>query len=262
MVAAIVLFVGILCAVGGDKVDELEAVSNEHKSNRNLIIALVCLVFVAFGVIFAIVSEINKQRDEMITDGTFVIEDRGVLAWVDHFTNREFGICDMLVGSQDYRFYAPLIATRARDKRYYEKAIRGAVDCIVDVGLISVEDGDYKFQVRYRKYEQCTVDVDSVQNLRGRYMTGSVTDATFNKELADFYYDVFSDSCFRLSDDVDEFTFVFKELEHEGLKYVSGSVEFVDLLLELSGLSANFVEYEETVKSEVTALLKLGFEDG
>lgn len=263
-VAMVVLCLGMLCLVGGAEMPETEPVPSKSKAglSRSAITVLVCLSLVAVCIVCWIVSLIHSERDETINAGTIVVEERGSLAWVDAFTKRDFSLCDQLIGGQDSRFYSPLVLTLSRDKRYYERALNGVVDCIVDVGLVSAEDGKYKFKVRYKEYEPCLFDVNDLTPLRGSYMSGNLSDQAFSSELSNFYFDVFSESCFRLGEDVNEFTFVFTELEHDGVKYVSGSVEFVDLLFELSGLSANFVSYEDTVKVDIDSVLKLGFEDG
>lgn len=220
-------------------------------------VALLALILIVWCVM-----AINNKKEQAIADGVILVDDSVALTWVDAFTKRDFPTCDMLVENQNYRLYAPLVITHSRDKRYYDKVLNGMVDCIRAVSLVSVEGGTYKVKVSLVPYQPVgDFGVESVSELRGRYLEGSMADKDFTSTLQQLYYDVFSEVCFVPSAETVDVVVTLFEVELNGIMYVSGTVDFVDLILQESGLSDNFIIFEDSVKSEVDAMLKSDFSE-
>lgn len=209
-------------------------------------------------------NNISLRARERVEADSIVVTERGVLAWIDAFTKRDFNSCDLMVDNQNNRLYNPLTITHSKDNRYYTKALNEVVSCVNSVGLISVSDSGDEFKVRVslNRFEPVSkFDTSSVVDLRGRYLNGMITDTDFNTGLQDLYYSVYAESCFVLSDETAEFILTLSEYQFEGITFVAGTVDFVDLVLQESGLTANLMAFEADFKSEVDEMLKSGLDE-
>lgn len=222
----------------------------------------VSAVLLTICISWCMANNINfKVRNSIDTDPVELTE-RGVMAWLDAFTTRDFAKCDLMIDNQNSRLYNPLMITHSRDNRYYTKALNGIVSCIKSISLVSVEDSEYKFKVCLTRYEPVEkLDVDSVLSLRGRFLNGTMSDSEFNSGLEDLYYEIYSESCFKSSEETIEFIISMSEYQFEGITFVSGTVDFVDLILQESGLTANLLAFESNVKPEVDKMLKSGLDE-
>ena len=231
-------------------------------SQRQKIWAVVWVALAGLILVIWCVVAINDKKEQQVLDGSIDVSDSVSLTWVDSFTKRDFASCDMLVENQNNRFYAPLVLTHARDRRYYEKALNGMVDCIRAVSLISVEDGSYKVKISLVPYQPVSgFDVESAASVRGSYLDGLMPDVDFTNKLQSLYYDVFEESCFVPGEELVDIVVTLSEAEVNGSMYVLGTVDLVDLVLQESGLRDNFAVFESDIKSEVDALLKAGFDE-
>lgn len=227
---------------------------------QKMLICLAVLV-VLFGV-NNLVKEMDAERESRVDGSTPEVTERGALAWVNAFTKRDFAVCDLLIDNQNSRLYAPLVLTHAKDRRYYDRVLNGVVDSIVDVGLIEIDEGDYKFRVRLKVYEPVgELELEEVRKLWGSFIDGTMADHTFSDELGQVYYRAFSSECFNLSEEETDIMVTLREGVVDGSMYVSGTTDFVDIVYEVSGLAENVEAYETRIKPEVDSVLKSGFDN-
>lgn len=217
------------------------------------------VVFVAILAVAVFFSETYEsfQRDKLANrfDGSNSV----ALAWVDAFTKHDFVACDEMVLNQDVRLYSPMVITRSRDDRFYEAVLTAVVDCISDITLVAVEDNTYKLEIRLVKREPVDdFDLASLADVRTKFLDGALDDSDFIASLRDIYLETMSKSCFAPSSEVVTAVAILYESEIDGVVSVFGTSEFVDIVLQESGIAYNLSAYESSVKSEVDNFLKQG----
>lgn len=221
-------------------------------------------VILTVCVLLCVSNNISLKVRDGVNTGPIEVTERGVMAWLDAFTKRDFNTCDLMIDNQNNRLYNPLMITHSRDNRYYSRVLDGIVSCVNSVSLISISDSgdEYKVKVTLTRYEPVKeLSADAVATLRGSYLDGMMSDSEFNSGLEKLYYDVFSESCFVSSEETVEFIVTLSEYQFEGITFVAGTVDFVDLILQESGLMANLMTFETDIQSEVDKMLKSGLDE-
>lgn len=187
----------------------------------------------------------------------FDFSDDAALRWVDAFTQRDFATCDNLVIDQDSRLYAPLVLTLSSDDKYYDFVLKGLVNCISSVKLVSVDGDTYQLVVSLTKYNQVTaISSDSIIELREKFLDGGIEELDFLAELSDIYFELFEKTCFSLGTESVDVVAVLRHVDVNGVVYVTGTSEFVDLLLSESCLLYNISVFESDIKAEITSILE------
>lgn len=225
--------------------------------SKMLVTVAVAVVSLILCVTALVIGSIRGTADARISGGSPVISDRGVMAWLDAFTSRDFALCDTLVANQDIRLYSPMVITQSRDSRYYESILDAVVNCISNISLVYCEDGLYKFDVtliRYVTFED--IEIGDVEILRDSFVEGKVSEGDFVSTLQDIYYELFVKSCLELSDEEVVVTAEFRETNQDGVVTVLGTVDFVNLVLQESGLANSLSVYETSVKAKVDSILQ------
>ena len=213
-------------------------------------------VFVVFVVLLAIgcfLSEFYENEQRRLEDARIDVSSSVVLDWVDSFTRRDFEHCDSLVVNQDLRLYPTLVVARVHEYRFYEALLNGVVDAIQRVTLVDVNGSDYKFELQISRYNAAELDISEVAILREKFIDGDLDDDAFTSALTDIYIESMQKSCFTPSDDVVTVVAVFTD---DGVGHILGTSDFLDLILQESGISSNLAVYESSVRAEVDSVLK------
>lgn len=224
---------------------------------KRLLYGLGVVIMVLSLITAAYIHESWVKTHTKVVESWFDFSDAAPLVWVDAFTQRDFAKCDSLVPDQDSRLYSPLVLTQSHDSRYYDLVLKGLVNCVSNVKLISIDGDSYQLAISLTKYDEFSgLGSEAVTSLRERFMDGGVEEFDFTLELSDIYYETFEEMCFSLGTERVDVIAVLRVVELDGVDYVTGTSEFIDLLLSESGLLYNISLYETDIKNEVTLILE------
>jgi hypothetical protein len=213
-------------------------------------------------ILFAMKHDSDSKVQEYSPDTE---SNRGVMAWLVDFTNRNYNACDSMLESDSDKLYSSQVVMMMNDQSYYTAALDGLVNCISAIQVKSIQrDTDtgivsYTVSVVYTPYEQVgdlVYDTGALDEAKKNYENGKISDAEFQSELSRVYFEIFNENCFIEGDSTRQQDLVLSEKEINGVTYVYNTVSFVDSLLSDSNLKFNLSCYEKDVKSKVENIIK------
>lgn len=208
---------------------------------------------------------LKQNSDSKVQESSPSLEDRGVMAWLNTLTVKDFVGCDRMILDKSDSFYSSNIIVLSNDITYYEQTLNALVDCISAIRIKSVvkdtDTGitDYTVSVSLIPYEEIGVleyDKDALDAVKDSFMKGDISGTAFQNELSQVYYEIFCNNCFELSDKTLQKDLILSEKEVNGVTYVFNTVDFVDSLLSDSNLKRNLSIYEKDVKEKVVNMIK------
>lgn len=221
---------------------------------------VVVIMFLTLLIIFGLKSDMDSKINESSPN----IENRGVMAWLTAFTDRNYNLCDMMLEDKSDGLYSHYVGTKITDGSYYETALNGVVNCISAIQIKSiVKDADittYTVTVTFDEYLRLgdlVYDIHALDEAKEAYETDEISDAEFQEELSRVYFEIFCNSCFQESNaETRQKDLVLSEKEINGVTCVYGTVSFVDSLLSDSNIMNNISIYEKDVKDKVNNIIK------
>lgn len=221
---------------------------------------VVVIMFLTLLIIFGMKSDIDSKIDESSPN----IENRGVMAWLTAFTDRNYNLCDMMLEDKSDGLYSHYVGIKITDGSYYETALNGVVNCISAIQIKSiVKNTDvttYTVTVTFDEYLRLgdlVYDVHALDEAKEAYENDEISDAEFQGELSRVYFEIFCNSCFQESNaETRQKDLVLSEKEINGVTCVYGTVSFVDSLLSDSNVMNNISIYEKDVKDKVNNIIK------
>lgn len=220
------------------------------------------ILFLTLIVIVGLRAEIDTKAEEESPN----ISNRGVVAWLTAFTERDYSLCDAMLEDSSDGLYSQYVSMRLVDGTYYETALNGLVSCIESVKIKSIERDTstgvvtYTVTVTFNEYLRLgdlVYDEDALDSARKLYEKEEIGDAEFQTELSRVYYEIFCNSCFQESDaDTRQKDLILSEKEVNGVTCVYNTVSFVDSLLSDSNLLSNLSVFERDVKGKVNNIIK------
>lgn len=224
------------------------------------------VVVVIFFLTLLIIFGMKSEMDSKVQESSPSLTNRGVVAWLTAFTDKNYILCDMMLEDKSSGLYSYYVTTKMQDGAYYETTLNKLVDSIHAVQIKSiVKDTDigvttYTVTVSYDEYlkiSDLVYATDSLDEAKEAYENDELTDVEFQDELSRVYYQIFCDSCFQESNaETRQKDLVLSEKEVNGVTCVYGTVSFVDSLLSDSNVTNNIAIYENDVKDKVYNIIK------
>lgn len=231
------------------------------KLKPRILSVVIVITFLTLLILFVI----KLNMDSKVQDSSPNVTERGVMAWLDAFSKKDFNTCDYLITDKSEGLHTLQLSIIQKDSRYYDLALEKLVNCISAIQVKSIDRTDgvvnYTVTVTYTPYVplgDLVYDKSALDSVKDKYINGDVSVTDFQEELSRVYYEIFCNSCFQTDDSMEarQKDLILSEKEENGVTCVSNTVSFVDNLLADSNIEKNLAIYEKDVKEKVTNIIK------
>lgn len=232
------------------------------KLKPRIVSVVIVITFLTLLVLFGL----KQDMDSKVQDSSPNVTERGVMAWLDAFSKKDFNTCDYLITDKSEGLHTLQLSIIQKDSRYYDLTLEKLVNCISAIQVKSIDrakDGvvNYTVTVTYTPYVplgDLVYDKSALDSVKDKYINGEMSETDFQDELSRVYYEIFCNSCFQTDDSMEarQKDLILSEKEEDGVTCVSNTVSFVDNLLADSNIDKNLAIYEKDVKEKVTNIIK------
>lgn len=231
------------------------------KLKPRILNVVIVITFLTLLILFGI----KLNMDSKVQDSSPNVTERGVMAWLDAFSKKDFNACDYLITDKSEGLHTLQLSIIQKDSRYYDLALEKLVNCISAIQVKSIDRTNgvvnYTVTVTYTPYVplgDLVYDKSALDSVKDKYINGDVSVTDFQEELSRVYYEIFCNSCFQTDDSMEarQKDLILSEKEENGVTCVSNTVSFVDNLLADSNIEKNLAIYEKDVKEKVTNIIK------
>lgn len=231
------------------------------KLKTRILSVVIVITFLTLLILFGI----KLNMDSKVQDSSPNVTERGVMAWLDAFSKKDFNTCDYLITDKSEGLHTLQLSIIQKDSRYYDLALEKLVNCISAIQVKSIDRTNgvvnYTVTVTYTPYVplgDLVYDKSALDSVKDKYINGDVSVTDFQEELSRVYYEIFCNSCFQTDDSMEarQKDLILSEKEENGVTCVSNTVSFVDNLLADSNIEKNLAIYEKDVKEKVTNIIK------
>ena len=232
------------------------------KLKPRIVSVVIVITFLTLLVLFGL----KQDMDSKVQDSSPNVTERGVMAWLDAFSKKDFNTCDYLITDKSEGLHTLQLSIIQKDSRYYDLALEKLINCISAIQVKSIDrakDGvvNYTVTVTYTPYVplgDLVYDKSALDSVKDKYINGEMSATDFQDELSRVYYEIFCNSCFQTDDSMEarQKDLILSEKEENGVTCVSNTVSFVDNLLADSNIDKNLAIYEKDVKEKVTNIIK------
>lgn len=231
------------------------------KLKPRILSVVIVITFLTLLILFGI----KLNMDSKVQDSSHNVTERGVMAWLDAFSKKDFNTCDYLITDKSEGLHTLQLSIIQKDSRYYDLALEKLVNCISAIQVKSIDRTEgvvnYTVTVTYTPYVplgDLVYDKSALDSVKDKYINGDVSVTDFQEELSRVYYEIFCNSCFQTDDSMEarQKDLILSEKEENGVTCVSNTVSFVDNLLADSNIEKNLAIYEKDVKEKVTNIIK------
>lgn len=229
---------------------------------RRILSVLVVLAFLTGMCVVAIQQEKQIEYEQSIP----TVESRGVMSWLEQFSQHNFQLCDIMLENSNDGFYNARVVNYMNDERYYKKVLDSLVNCITDFQIQMIDKtnagvSEYHVLVEFTPYKPVTkvvYELDMLDKAKQDFLDEKISEAEFQAELEKVYLTIFYDTCFQEDENAEPIqkVLILSEKEVNGVMCVYNTVSFVDSLLSDSNITKNISVYEKDVKSKVENLIK------
>lgn len=231
------------------------------KLKPRILSVVIVITFLTLLILFGI----KLNMDSKVQDSSPNVTERGVMAWLDAFSKKDFNTCDYLITDKSEGLHTLQLSIIQKDSRYYDLALEKLVNCISAIQVKSIDKTNgvvnYTVTVTYTPYVplgDLVYDKSALDSVKDKYINGDVSVTDFQEELSRVYYEIFCNSCFQTDNSMEarQKDLILSEKEENGVTCVSNTVSFVDNLLADSNIEKNLAIYEKDVKEKVTNIIK------
>lgn len=227
---------------------------------------ILSVVIVIFFLTLLIIFSMKSDMDSKVQESSPTVEDRGVMAWLHCFADRDFASCDLMLSSKEDGLYSTHIYMLVDDLDYYDYTLNKLIDSISAIEIKSIVKNEqtgvvnYTVTVTYDEYKRIgdlVYDLHSLDSAKEKYKNDEMSDAEFQNELSRVYYEIFCNNCFQTEGtETRQVDLILSEKEVNGVTCVCNTVSFVDNLLADSNVTNNISIYEKGVKEKVENIIK------
>lgn len=231
------------------------------KLKPRILSVVVIITFLTLLILFGM----KQDMDSKVQESSPNVTERGVMAWLDAFSKKDFSTCDFMITDKSEGLHTLQLSIIQEDSRYYDLALEKLVACISAIQVKSIDRADgvvnYTVTVTYTPYTplgDLVYDKSALDSVKDKYIKGEMSATDFQNELSRVYYEIFCNSCFQTDDSMEarQKDLILSEKEENGVTCVSNTVSFVDNLLADSNIEKNLAIYEKDVKEKVANIIK------
>ena len=122
------------------------------KLKPRIVSVVIVITFLTLLVLFGM----KQDMDSKVQDSSPNVTERGVMAWLDAFSKKDFNTCDYLITDKSEGLHTVQLSIIQKDSRYYDLTLEKLVNCIsaIQVKSINKTDGvvNYTITVTYTPY--------------------------------------------------------------------------------------------------------------